>query len=112
MTAHDKQVAGKIVEHKKACIIVVNKWDLVEGDVREARQVRNRERHGAGGRSNVEPETHSLAEFGGWVQERLFFLDYATVVFASAKTTFHLERLLEAIRFVAAQLRQAIPTAI
>ena len=112
VTAHDKQVASKIVEHKRACIIVVNKWDLVEGDVRQARQARNRERRGIGGRTNVQPETNSLAEFGGWVQEKLFFLDYAPVVFASAKTAFHLERLLEAIRFVAAQLRQAIPTAI
>jgi len=46
------------------------------------------------------------------VQDKLFFLDYAPVIFTSAKTNFHLDRLLEAIRYVASQLQQKIPTAI
>jgi GTPase len=46
------------------------------------------------------------------VQEKLFFLDYAPVIFTSAKTGFQLERLLEAVRYVAAQLQQKIPTSI
>jgi GTP-binding protein len=54
----------------------------------------------------------TLAEFGEWVQEKLFFLDYAPVIFTSAKSGFQLERLLEAVRYVAAQLQQKIPTAI
>jgi GTP-binding protein len=54
----------------------------------------------------------TLSEFGQWVQERLFFLDYAPVIFTSAHSGFNLERLLEAVRYVAAQLQQHIPTAI
>jgi GTP-binding protein len=54
----------------------------------------------------------SLGEFGDWVRERLFFLDYAPVIFTSALSGFHLERLLESVRYVASQLRQRIPTAI
>src|ERR1051325_1688767 len=54
----------------------------------------------------------TLAEFASWVQENLFFLDYAPVIFTSAKSGFHLERLLEAVRYVAAQLQQRIPTSI
>jgi GTP-binding protein len=46
------------------------------------------------------------------VQEHLFFLDYAPVIFTSAKSGFNLDRLLEAIRYVAAQLQQKIPTAL
>src|SRR5262249_34918174 len=42
----------------------------------------------------------------------LFFLDYAPVIFTSAKSGFHLDRLLEAVRYVAAQLQQKIPTSI
>ena len=34
------------------------------------------------------------------------------VIFTSAKTGFHLDRLLEAVRYVAAQLQQKIPTGI
>ena len=54
----------------------------------------------------------TLSEFGEWVQEHLFFLDYAPVIFTSAKSGFHLDRLLEAVRYVAAQLQQKVPTAI
>ena len=54
----------------------------------------------------------TLSEFGGWVQEHLFFLDYAPVIFTSAKSGFHLDRLLEAVRYVAAQLQQKIPTSL
>ena len=54
----------------------------------------------------------TLAEFGHWVQEKLFFLDYAPVIFTSALTGFQLDRFLEAVRYVAAQLKQNIPTAI
>src|SRR4029078_1884008 len=53
-----------------------------------------------------------LSEFGEWVQEHLFFLDYAPVIFTSAKSGFHLDHLLEAVRYVAAQLQQKIPTSI
>src|SRR5580700_11191563 len=54
----------------------------------------------------------TLGQFGQWVQEHLFFLDYAPVIFTSAKSGFNLDRLLEAIRYVAAQLQQKIPTAL
>ena len=54
----------------------------------------------------------TLSEFGEWVQSRLFFLDYAPVIFTSATEGFQLERLIEAVRYVAAQLRQSIPTGI
>jgi len=54
----------------------------------------------------------TLGEFGQWVQEKLFFLDYAPVVFTSAKSGFQLDRLLEAVRYVAAQLQQKVPTGI
>ncbi|HEX4646653.1 MAG TPA: hypothetical protein VH598_13700, partial [Verrucomicrobiae bacterium] len=54
----------------------------------------------------------TLGEFGEWVQEHLFFLDYAPVIFTSAKSGFNLDRLLEAVRYVAAQLQQKIPTAL
>jgi GTP-binding protein len=107
----DKKVADKIVEERRACIVVVNKWDLVAADVRKAREEeierRNRKEHREGPKAMT-----TLAEFGEWVQEHLFFLDYAPVIFTSAKSGFQLDRLLEAVRYVAAQLRQKIPTAL
>lgn len=109
ITMQDKKIGGKIVEERKACIVVMNKWDLVEEPVREARkkeiQRRNRAEH-------APEKLTTLAEFAQWVQENLFFLDYAPVIFTSAKSGFHLDRLLEAVRYVSDQLKQKVPTGI
>ncbi len=106
----DKKIAAKITEARKACIIVINKWDLVADAVRKARE------HEIQKRKKKDPnrgeQMTTLAEFGEWVQELLFFLDYAPVIFTSAKSGFHLERLLEAVRYVAAELKKQIPTSL
>jgi GTP-binding protein len=111
ITEQDKKVADRIVEERKACIVVINKWDLMEQTVRKARQQEI-------ARRNQKDKQHgktvmtTLAEFGQWVQHQLFFLDYAPVIFTSARSGFNLSRLLEAVRYVAAQLQQKIPTAV
>jgi GTPase len=110
ITEQDKKVADKIVEERKACIVVVNKWDLMEEAVRKAREEEIERRRKKD--RNAPQLMTTLSEFGEWVQEKLFFLDYAPVIFTSAISGFQLERLLEAIRYVAAQLQQKIPTAI
>ncbi len=101
----DKKIGGKILEAQKACVIAVNKWDLFEQAVRARSAPREASRQQTG-----LPTT--LAGFARWVQQQLFFLDFAPVIFTSASTGFHLERLLEAVRYVAAQLQQKIPTAL
>jgi GTP-binding protein len=112
ISEQDKKIADHITEARRACIVVINKWDLVAEDVRKSREEeieRRRKKHRTEGQGK---QMTTLVEFGQWVQERLFFLDYAPVIFTSAKSGFHLERLLEAVRYVAAQLQQKIPTAI
>jgi GTPase len=112
ITEQDKKIADVIVEQHKACIVVINKWDLVATDVRQARAEeieRRNTKHRTEGQAKI---ISTLGEFGAWVQERLFFLDYAPVIFTSARSGFNLDRLLEAVRYVAAQLQQKIPTAI
>jgi GTP-binding protein len=108
----DKKIADRIVEGRKACIVVVNKWDLYEQSVRKGREEEiSRRKVKVRYEGNDAPLT-MLGEFGSWVQEKLFFLDYAPVIFTSAKSGFHLDRLLEAVRYVAAQLQQKIPTSL
>ena len=94
----DKKVADKIVEAQKACIVVVNKWDLVADDVKEAIANQSPQERVSQRKKKDGEGLSTLAEFGAWVQEKLFFLDYAPVIFTSAKSGFHLERLLDAIR--------------
>jgi GTP-binding protein len=112
ITEQDKKIADRIVENRRACIVVINKWDLYEEQVRQARQEEIVRRENKKRREGQANDLTTLSEFGAWVQEKLFFLDYAPVIFTSAKSGFHLDRLLEAVRYVASQLRQKIPTAI
>src|SRR5712692_8251090 len=107
----DKKIADKINEEQRACIVVINKWDLVAESVREARAKEIAWRQKKERREAPKPLT-TLAGFAAWVQRQLFFLDYAPVIFTSATSGFHLDRLLEAVRYVSAQLHQRIPTAI
>jgi GTP-binding protein len=111
ITEQDKKIADRIVEARRACIVVVNKWDLVNDAIRKAR-VEEIERRNTKASRHAPNIMTTLSEFGEWVQKHLFFLDYAPVIFTSAKSGFHLDRLLEAVRYVAAQLQQKIPTAI
>ncbi len=57
----DKHVVGYAFEASKAIIIVVNKWDLVAKD------------------------EHAMADFTKKIREEFKFLDYAPIVFVSAK---------------------------
>jgi GTPase len=104
----DKKIAAKITAEPKPCILVVNKWDLFQQAVQQAAQTAAPRRS----RRHQSTPPSSLDEFARWVQQSLFFLDYAPVIFTSATTGFHLDRLLDAVRYVADQTRQVVPTAL
>ncbi|MBM3903355.1 MAG: ribosome biogenesis GTPase Der [Verrucomicrobia bacterium] len=107
----DKKIADLIMEANRACIVVVNKWDLVAEPVRAAQEEEfSKRKHGP--EFGKPKKMLTLAEFGEWVHSRLFFLDHAPVLFTSAKDGFQLDRLLEAIRYVSAQWRQKVATAV
>jgi GTPase len=112
ITEQDKKIADVIVEQRRACIVVINKWDLFADEVQKAREEEIAKRNKKKRTEGQAKDLTTLGEFGKWVQEKLFFLDYAPVIFTSAKTNFHLDRLLEAVRYVASQLQQKIPTSI
>ena len=86
ITTQDKKVGGKITEARKACIVVVNKWDLVEENVRKTREEEIQRRNTKD--RNRAQQMSTLGEFGAWVQENLFFLDYAPVIFTSRNEPF------------------------
>ena len=113
VTLQDKKIADVIVEERRACILVVNKWDLYADTVKAARlEEQKKSKKSTKGRQHVDGQTYDLSMFGEWVQKQMFFLDYAPVIFTSAINGFHMDRLLEAIRYVAGQLKQKIPTAV
>ncbi len=72
VTAQDKRIAGLIQAARKACIVVLNKWDLVKPK-RGVREV--------------------MVELIAETRRRAFFLDYAPVLIASATTGENVDRL-------------------
>jgi len=112
VSGQDKKIGGKIIEARKACVVVVNKWDLAEEEVKKIREEELKRRGEKDRKSQGSKRMSTLPEFAEWVQKNLFFMDYAPVIFTSALSGFHMDRLLESIRYVNAQLRQRVPTAL
>jgi len=87
ITSQDKRIAGMLQESRKACVVLLNKWDLVRKE--------------DGGRA-------SQGEQAAVIRDALFFLDYAPVICLSARTGQHLGRVFTALK----QVRRASQTRI
>ncbi len=85
-TEQDSKVAGIAHELGKACIIAVNKWDLVEKDGTTMDKYRKK------------------------LMNDFSFMSYAPIIFISAKTGQRLDRLFELIKFVDSQNAMRIST--
>jgi len=114
VTEQDKKICDRITEAGCACVIVVNKWDLFQAGLEKAQKREAKKTVAKGGRklSRKKQEELMYKEFGKWVKSNLFFIDYAPVIFTSAVEGFQLDRLLEAIRYVSAQLQKTTPTSL
>jgi len=70
ITEQDLKIAGIIKDAGKACLILINKWDLVEKD------------------------NATAGDFEEQIRRELVFLDYAPLLFVSAKTGQRLGKIL------------------
>ena len=86
VTEQDTKVAGMAHEAGKACIIVVNKWDLVEKDGKTMDRMRED------------------------VRRDLSYMAYAPILFISAATGQRVDRLFELIQYVNNQASTRITT--
>ncbi len=86
VTEQDTKIAGIIREEGKAVIVVVNKWDAIE------------------------KTTGTLEDYKKKVLDDLKFMDYAPVMFLSAKTGQRVNTLLDMVDQVWAQSCKRIPT--
>lgn len=84
----DKHVAGYAHEAGKAVILVVNKWDLIEKDSKTMKKMENQ------------------------IREQLKYLDYAPIVFVSAKDHKRVHLLLPLIQEVYANSQKRVATSV
>ena len=88
-TTRDKKIAASIMDAKKGCLILVNKWDLSENE-----------------------DDVTQTKYLPALRKNLPFLSFAPIIFVSAKSGYNIKRSIEAIDYVAAQTRTEISTGI
>ena len=88
VTEQDTKIAGYAHNKGKACVIAVNKWDLIDKD------------------------TKTMETYRKTVQEKLSFMLYAPVLFISARTGQRVQKLYEMIQYVANQAAMRIQTGV
>ena len=88
VTEQDKKIAGLIHDEGKGCIIIMNKWDLIE------------------------KETNTMSQFRKRLANDLAFMQYAPSLFTSAHTGQRLNRVIEMVNQVYAQCTFRISTGV
>ena len=91
VSAQDKRIAGLIQKARKASIVVLNKWDLIKPK---------------------RGEKQAITELVEETRRRAFFLDYAPVLIASARTGENVDKLFALIEKVRRAARTRIGTGV
>lgn len=86
VTDQDCHLGGFINERGKGCIILVNKWDLIEKG------------------------SHTISKYKEAVYDRLKYLSYAPILFISALTGQRVNKILDLVDRVILELKKRIPT--
>ena len=102
LAAQDTHIAGEIQEQAKGVVVVVNKWDLAQAQRRAERE---------GKFAHPDDEIESAEAYRRIIAEGLKFIPYAPIIFASAKTGYHVQALLETVLNIADMRYLRIPTA-
>ena len=87
-TKQDMRIAGKIIDAHRACVILMNKWDLAE-------------------EKGISQDAATKV-----IRQMMPFLSYAPVVYLSGKTGYNVRRTVDAIDAVASSVQAKLPTGV
>lgn len=88
VTEQDQRLAGRIEDAGRACVVVVNKWDAVEKD------------------------SHTLHQMEKDLRNRLYFLDWAPMLFTSALTGQRVQGIFPLAATAVDQHRRRVSTSV
>lgn len=88
VTDQDQKLATRVAEEGRACVLVVNKWDLVAKDDR------------------------TIYAYERSIRDQLMQIEFAPIIFVSAKTGQRVSKILELVDQSAQQHRRRVPTSI
>jgi len=86
VTTQDAKLAAEIYDRKRACIILINKWDLIE------------------------KQTKTHESFVDNVRAELSFIDFAPILTVSAVTGLRVRKLLELIEYLGSSFVRRVAT--
>ena len=88
VTEQDQRLAGRIEEEGRACLVVVNKWDAVEKD------------------------TYTMPMMEKELRSKLYFLDWAQMLFTSAITRQRIDHIFRFASLAVEQHRRRVTTSV
>ena len=88
VTEQDQRLAGRIEEDGRACVVVVNKWDAVEKD------------------------SHTMTAMEKELRAKLYFLDWAPMLFTSALTGQRVDSIFALASLAVEQHRRRVSTSV
>ncbi len=88
VTEQDQRLAGRIEEEGRACVVVVNKWDAIEKD------------------------SHTLPAMEKELRAKLYFLDWAPMVFVSALSGQRVTAMFPLASLAVEQHRRRVTTSV
>ncbi len=84
----DQKLAGRIADQGRACVVVINKWDVIEKD------------------------SYTIYEYQAHLKQRLNFLDWAETIFVSALSGQRVENILALVDSAAQQYQRRVSTSV
>ncbi|ACK69341.1 small GTP-binding protein [Gloeothece citriformis PCC 7424] len=88
ITDQDLKLAGRISDEGRATVLVINKWDAVDKD------------------------SYTIYEYQKMLESRLYFMDWAEMIFVSALTGKRVEKILDLVDNATASHRRRVSTAV
>lgn len=88
VTEQDQKLANRIIEEGRACVIVVNKWDAVEKD------------------------SYTIYSYEQEARARLYFVEWAEMIFVSALTGQRVEKIINLIDNAANEYQRRVTTSV
>ncbi|OKH19760.1 ribosome biogenesis GTPase Der [[Limnothrix rosea] IAM M-220] len=87
-TEQDLKLAGRIIDEGRAVVVIANKWDAIEKD------------------------TYTINEYKKELQARLFFMEWADILFISAQTGQRVNKILDLVDQAAESHRRRVSTSV
>lgn len=88
VTEQDLKLAGRIIDEGRAVVIIANKWDAIEKD------------------------TYTINQYRKELEARLFFMDWADILFISAQTGQRVNKILDLVDQAAESHRRRVTTSV